>query len=1006
MNAHEQRIFDVLYQINLGLELISDADERLKYAALNCAGGVKAKESAAFSAALSYFRMGISLLPPDSWSAHYELSLKLYTEAAEAAYLSGADELRSQWLGEVFRNARNVLDSVKAYNIKIDAETSLNQLPAACATGLEVLRMLGIRFPARPGIMHVMLGLIRTKLRLIGRKTESLAELPELIDPYILQAMPILERLTPPAFMSGSQLFPLIVFKMVDLSVRYGNSEPSAFGYASFAITLSAALGDYEGGYRFGQMSWRTLQKHYSERFKVKVLFVLNTFIRHWKEHLNVCIYPLQKAYQTGLKVGNLVGGIWAAYYYLTWKFYTASPLPQLEAELCSYLDAFARYRQDAAAQRTSLLRQVMLNLMEPSADPITLSGTAYDESTIEVIRNAGNDKTSVFTFHLYKTMLAYLYGDVQAARANADACQPLLESVTGLPELTLFRFYEALTRIRAGELAKAKRIIKTLRKWSESAPQNYQHRYHLARAEYLMAAAKRAEARRAYDLAISGAKNAGYLQEEALACELAGAALADRDVPAAAVYLRKAVAAYSQWGAFAKAEALQRKYPAMNLGIISQSQSQTLLNSDNASQHTLDLTSVLRAATAISGAIRLAKLVEQLLEICIEHSGAGRAFLLLPSAQEWSVAAMGEVKGHEIVIMQGEAADVRLPQSIIQYTARTRETLVVDDAAADERFAQDSYVRQLAPKSVLCMPVINQSILTGILYLENNLATGVFTPKRTEVLKLLLGQIAVSLENARLYEHLEQKVAERTAELEEEKEKSDRLLRNILPEETASELKASGFAKPRYYSEVTVMFTDFVNFSSTVSKMSAEDLVAEIHFYYSAFDEIIARHGLEKIKTIGDSYMCAAGLPAVRQDGARAMVHAAMEMLIFLHNIRDQKLAAGKPAFRCRIGIHLGPVVAGIVGTRKFAYDIWGGTVNIASRLETASEPDRINISGDVYEQVKDFYRCSYRGKIEGKNVGLIDMFFVEEAIAKAEEQPAAYSGLAAGQELIRLPI
>jgi len=210
-------------------------------------------------------------------------------------------------------------------------------------------------------------------------------------------------------------------------------------------------------------------------------------------------------------------------------------------------------------------------------------------------------------------------------------------------------------------------------------------------------------------------------------------------------------------------------------------------------------------------------------------------------------------------------------------------------------------------------------------------------------------------------------------------KQRSDELLLNILPEETAEELKLKGTAEAKHFDEVTVMFTDFKNFTQTSEKLSAAELVKEIHHCYSEFDKIITRYGLEKIKTIGDSYMCAGGLPVPNRNNAEATVKAALEISEFMKQEKLKGETGGKPYFEVRIGCHTGPVVAGIVGIKKFAYDIWGDTVNIAARMEQNSEAGKINISGVTYELVKDKFKCTYRGKIAAKNKGEIDMYFAE---------------------------
>lgn len=214
---------------------------------------------------------------------------------------------------------------------------------------------------------------------------------------------------------------------------------------------------------------------------------------------------------------------------------------------------------------------------------------------------------------------------------------------------------------------------------------------------------------------------------------------------------------------------------------------------------------------------------------------------------------------------------------------------------------------------------------------------------------------------------------------LAKEKERSEELLRNILPASVADELKENGSVKTQFFDNVTIVFSDFVGFTKLAEKVSPEDLVQEIDMCYRKFDEITRRHGLEKIKTIGDSYMCAGGLPEPSEAHSLRAVKAGIEMAAFINALKTERKAKGLPFFEIRIGIHCGPVVAGVVGIHKFAYDIWGDSVNIASRLESAGAPGKVNVSAEVYEQIKTDFECVPRGKVEAKNKGLIDMYFVE---------------------------
>jgi class 3 adenylate cyclase/CheY-like chemotaxis protein len=231
--------------------------------------------------------------------------------------------------------------------------------------------------------------------------------------------------------------------------------------------------------------------------------------------------------------------------------------------------------------------------------------------------------------------------------------------------------------------------------------------------------------------------------------------------------------------------------------------------------------------------------------------------------------------------------------------------------------------------------------------------------------------------------EYLEQKVLERTLEVSTQKIEIENLLLNILPAETAQELKQKGFATPKYYENVSVVFTDFKDFTKIAESLSPQELVAELNDCFIAFDEIIEKNNLEKIKTIGDAFMCAGGIPVANQSHPLDAVRAGLEIQAYMHTMNEKRRAKGELPWNLRIGIHTGPVVTGVVGRKKFAYDIWGDAVNIASRMESSGETGKVNISDSTFMLVKDKFICQYRGKISAKNKGDVDMYFVEGAIS-----------------------
>ena len=390
-----------------------------------------------------------------------------------------------------------------------------------------------------------------------------------------------------------------------------------------------------------------------------------------------------------------------------------------------------------------------------------------------------------------------------------------------------------------------------------------------------------------------------------------------------------------------------------------------------------LDLDTVMKASSTISGEIKLDKLLAKLMEILMENLGATRGVLMLNDDGDLYIEQQSTVSERLTDRIRAKGSGL-VPDSLVAFVQRSKQMEVLSDAMESKQYAKDAYVSLRKPRSVLCYPVLHKGHLTGILYFENNLATGVFTEERIELLSLLSGQIAISIENAILYENLELKVEERTAQLNEEKKKSDSLLLNILPETMAEQLKRYGKTRPQRFEQVTVMFTDFVDFTRISEKMSPNDLVEELGRYFAEFDRIIEKHNIEKIKTIGDSYMCAGGLPTPDGDHVINVIRAALDIRDYMRRVKEEKEALGQEYFAIRIGIHSGPVVAGVVGLKKFAYDIWGDTVNTASRMEMHCEPWQINISGDTLNLLADNIDYTHRGKVEAKSKGHIDMYYV----------------------------
>jgi len=772
----EQRVFAIVDQLNAGLELIKQPSERDEVADLNLLAGKKARASAAYQHAWDYFSVGLGLLSRDnnSWQTQYDLALALHVEAAEAAYLSGQIEQMEQLLEVVLQQAKTLLDKIKAYEIKISSYLAQDKMLDAIETALPVLAQLGISLPQKTKKWQIILGLLQTKITLFGKPTEDLIDLPEMTDSTKQAAMRLLSSITSAAYIGKPELFPLLVFKQVNLSLKYGNTALSAYAYAAYGVILCGHVGDIEAGYQFGQLALALLERFDGREIKSKTLYVVNNFIRHWKEHAKETVKPMLMAYQSGLEVGDLEFAAYAVMGHPINSYVISQELAIIEREITAeYSSEIVRVlKQGSGWHLPEIYGQVFKNLMGQSDDPSCLSCERYDEHKMLNIYLESKNLSALGYFYCNKVTLSYLFKAYPQAVESATQAEKYLEGITGNMLVPLFHFYDSLARLavfpdaqppeQKHHLKKVAANQKKMKKWAHHAPMNHLHKFYLVEAERARVLGQ--EASEYYGKAISLAHENKYLNEEALAHELAGQYyLAKEQNSLANEHLRHAHQAYSRWGAVAKVKDLEKRYQQIP---VQPGYERTEQRKPREEGKTRELDSVLKA---IAGEIELARLLEKLITILIENAGAQRACLILDKNGQWVIEAEGT--NDKLTVLQSQAIapskySTLVPTTLINYVGRTKVELVLDDAILEGQLTHDNYFVNNKTKSALCTPLLNQNKLIGLLYLENNMTTEAFTPKRLEVLSVLSSQAAISLENALLYRTLEQKLEERTAQL------------------------------------------------------------------------------------------------------------------------------------------------------------------------------------------------------------------------------------------------
>jgi predicted ATPase/GAF domain-containing protein/tRNA A-37 threonylcarbamoyl transferase component Bud32 len=803
-SKQEQKIFDILNHLNLGVALIKRQSQRDELAQLNLRGSQKAKASAAYESAANYLKVGRELLEETGWQRNYPLMLKVYTESAEVAYLNTDFEQMEQFVQTVLQKATTLLDKVKVYEVKIKAYKAQNKPLEAIKTALSVLSLLGVRLPEKPRKWQVLLGFMKTKVILAGKKIDDLVNLPEMTDPYHKAAIRILASIVSVTYLASPQLLPLIVFKQVNLSVRYGNTAVSALSYANYGGILCGILKDIETGYRFGQLALNLVDKLNAKALKGRTLYIVNACIRHWKEPVEELVSSFCSAYQSALETGDLEFAAWSTYNSCLYPYWIGQEMSLLEKEMTKGSEIIAQLKQDLVFYENENYRQHTSNLLgnkfESNFKNSLINIDFYcsenirklydNESTMLSFYAKENNRHAICHWYINKIVFCYLFEEYDQAVETANLVEDYLDGAIASLILPQYYFYDSLVRLAVFNqstnqdqnkiLDRVKANQKKMKRWAYYAPKNYGFKFYLVEAERHRILGQEHQARDLYDQAIELAKEQERLNEEALGYELAAKFyLATYKIKIAQLYLMESRYAYLRWGATPKVKQLEKNYPdllALKSGSVAAGRlqdTQTTLRNTRSSE-VLDLATVLKASQVLASEIVLDNLLKKLVNIAIENAGAQTGFLILEQEEQLFITAKKTVND-EIVRYQSKRLETcnHLPLSLINYVARTRKEVVLSDGTSEEQFITDPYIIQNQPKSILCTPIIHQDKLIGVLYLENNLTTEAFTSERLEVLQILSSQAAISLQNAQLYEEqehhaqtLEQTVTERTQEL------------------------------------------------------------------------------------------------------------------------------------------------------------------------------------------------------------------------------------------------
>jgi len=743
-------------------------------------------------------------------------------------------------------------------------------------------------------------------------------------------------------------------------AVHYGNSPEVAYMYIFFG-TFFTVLGNRKTSMEFFKLGIEVCEKFDDATYKSAIYSMYAAFSHPWIESWKTKEEYAKKSIQVGLQTGDLMYVAIACTYAA--GFDPEMPLPNAIEEMKKYLNIVAQTKYQDMWDHNKLNIQMRNNLLGKTDDRLSLSDIYFNEEDCLSRMQKRNYYNGITAYYLQKSIICYTYGAYNQAYLYIEKASKTVFAFKGLSNYAEYCFYKFLiyTAIyselswwkKKFAMHEIKKLYNKAKKWATDNPSNFLCKLLLMQAEIARLKNKNQKAYIFYDQAIYEAKKEGFLAIEGIANELAAKLYLSRgQSKVAQLFIMEARYVYSKWGATEKIKYLEEVYPQLfayevHSSTVSSLESTNKIPGDLSTLKLLDLDSVLKSSQTISGEIVLEKLLIKMMNVVIENAGAEKGWLILEKNGEWSIEAEGVIDSKTINVMQSKPIDI-LPTSIIRSVIYSKETIVLGDATHTNEFSADPYIQRVQPKSVMCVPLLNNAVLIGLLYLENNLTPDTFSPERLETLKLLASQIAISIYNARLY-----------TELKEVNESYEcfvpKQFLTLLEKKSITDVKLGD----QVQKEMTVMFCDIRDFTTLSENLTPQETLSFINEFYKRMEPIITKHHGIIDKYIGDAIM------ALYPTNADDALKSTIEMLNELEKYNQERMENNKAALRVGIGLNTGNLVLGTVGNEKrMEGSVISDAVNIASRVENLTKTYSANllITKETYEKLADKKRYATR--------------------------------------------
>lgn len=794
----EKNLFYLTDHLNRGVRLISGKKERLELMELNIQAALKAKKEFAFAAAVEYFEKAKVLLSEEEWREQPESFFELSLNLAESLFFSGNNEKAMDICEYLLEIEQNPLEKSSVYLLKtkiIDFDGKpRDEVLAEISKGL---KLLGMKLPENARIMkwQILKNIVKMQIYLKRNSVEDLLLLPDMKDKKKIKALRLLFAAIPPAIQHNPPLYILIVLIMFNMTTSFGLTAESVIGFLNCGIIQGAMLGKYDIGYRLSKAAYALINKTKSDYLMTVFYFIFSTYISHWRVHYRESLEYFDQAWKSGLETGDLTYQLFSILHKIFRLLYTGSNLDKC----LTMVEETALYCKRAKAsihERVShIISHTIRKLKMVHNNENTIEFEKEENSLLEETK-ALNEDLGLLLIGQCNTMVYYFLSDLEKAGKWNDFTEQFLRAGIGLFTLPDHYLFQSLILIEKLKITKAgkqsavmKKLLhnrKKLKLWSEHCPANFAHKYHLLCAEIAVIKTRSFESiMEYYQKALDAIGTGDFIHMRALIHEHQAKFWIEKGCKLIAKgFIKEAFALYKKWGASAKIKQLEEKYPVFIFETFQEmvmqesgvdtgwkgSPGSGTLNSLN-----LDLSTIMKSSESLLSEIDISKLLRIIMKLSIENAGAQKGFLILENKDNKNLyIEAGSNIDKEIVILHSIPIDeaLNLSSVVVKYVHKTKEPVVLHDACNEGKFTKDTYVIKNKPKSILCAPIINQGKLTGILYLENNLSKGAFTQERLSILKILSSQMAISIENAKLYENLEGKVRERTLQLDKANQK------------------------------------------------------------------------------------------------------------------------------------------------------------------------------------------------------------------------------------------